>query len=259
MTVKHFPPTAKLAPYIKEFLLIESDEDVWNKPLPDTSLVMAFRYKGLVQLQAGDTGENLSPLSLSGLRKSFRLFKYVKGSGNLLVIFREGGMNAFMLKPTPAHTLFDLHISAGHLFPADELNNVADQLAHVTHPSQRINIIESFLQDKLTDHTPDALVLHAVEVIKARHGIVKIKELASSLYISQDAFEKRFRTLIGASPKQFASIVRLRHLIAQYPSHASLTAASYEAGYFDQSHFIKDFKLFTGETPRQFFTATRSW
>jgi AraC-like DNA-binding protein len=64
---------------------------------------------------------------------------------------------------------------------------------------------------------------------------------------------------VGSSPRQFTSIVRLRYFIDRYSPYSSLTTASYEAGYFDQSHFIKDFKQFTGETPRQFFATARYW
>ncbi len=92
----------------------------------------------------------------------------------------------------------------------------------------------------------------AVRIIKQHNGVVRVKELAASLHISQDAFEKRFRALIGSTPKQYASIIRLRNLITKYPGYASLTEATYQAGYFDQSHFIKDFGLSPGMRQKSF-------
>ncbi|MNZ68691.1 Helix-turn-helix domain protein [compost metagenome] len=103
------------------------------------------------------------------------------------------------------------------------------------------------------------MVKNAVQLIKQNNGNIRIKDLATDLHISQDPFEKRFRAIIGSTAKQYASIIRLRHLINSYPSYDSLTEASFEAGYFDQSHFIKDFRLFTGQTPKDFFKSSLYW
>jgi AraC-like DNA-binding protein len=65
--------------------------------------------------------------------------------------------------------------------------------------------------------------------------------------------EKRFRQAVGTSPKKFASIVRFKHVIQRYDSGRSLTELAYEAGFYDQAHFIKEFKIFTGDTPEGFF------
>lgn len=86
-----------------------------------------------------------------------------------------------------------------------------------------------------------------------------MKELAASLYISQDPFEKKFRSRIGCSPKKFAAIIRIRNLINNYSSYSSLTEAAYEAGFYDQSHFIKEFRQFTGKSPSAFFAAPQNW
>ena len=84
-------------------------------------------------------------------------------------------------------------------------------------------------------------------------GIIKIKDLADTLYISQDAFEKRFRRVVGTSPKQFSSILRMRSITNIRQQKHTLTKIAFDAGYFDQPHFNKDFRLFTGQTPTDFF------
>lgn len=78
-------------------------------------------------------------------------------------------------------------------------------------------------------------------------------DLADSLNSSPSAFEKRFRRVVGASPKKFATIVRFQSLLEQYPLVKDAAELGYLAGYYDQAHFIKDFKRFTGCTPEQFF------
>jgi AraC-like DNA-binding protein len=51
----------------------------------------------------------------------------------------------------------------------------------------------------------------------------------------------------------------MRHVIDTYTADRSLTDTAHTAGYFDQAHFIKDFKSFTGETPDAFFKSSRFW
>lgn len=257
MQIGKYPPSAILAPFIREFVIIESDVEFDSHTIPDTALVMAFRYSGNILHMADGNNSPVPSGAVSGLRRSGRSFHYTKGTANLLVILREGGMAAF--SRMPAHELFGQSISSENLFPRRELDEILERLAEAPHHPARIGIMEAFLLNRMLPGKTDPLIRQVLQTIKIQHGMVRVKELAQRLYISQDALEKRFRSQIGATPKQYASIIRLRHLIDRYSSFPSLTAASYEAGYFDQSHFIKDFRLFTGQTPKDFFTTARYW
>jgi len=119
--------------------------------------------------------------------------------------------------------------------------------------------IEQYLLSKLARHNYDRLVLTAVERITQTNGIVRIRDLADTLCISMDPFEKRFRRTVGVSPKQFSSIVRLKSIIGSGLNRETLGEAAFHAGYFDQAHFNKDFKLFTGLTPTSFLKAPVFW
>lgn len=255
MKIERFFPSAALIPYVKEFMIIESDQETCSKTIPGTSMVMSFRYKGKVKKEDG--AETTPSSGIAGMRKSPRLFYYAKETANLLVVFREGGFAAFA--NIPAHELFELTVSAENLFPAVELSDILEHLAEAKSNRDRIDRMEIFLLRKLLLHKQDLLVGSAIQRINQHNGIVRIKDLATTLHISQDPFEKRFRAVVGATPKQYASIVRLRTLIRKYPAYPSLTEASYEAGYFDQSHFIKDFRQFTGQAPKDFFKSFQYW
>jgi AraC-like DNA-binding protein len=89
--------------------------------------------------------------------------------------------------------------------------------------------------------------------------MIKIKELADAHYLSQDAFEKRFRRVVGTSPKQFSTIIKIKSIVDNKPQNGSLTQMALEAGYFDQPHFNKEFKLFTGLSPTDFFKIPQAW
>lgn len=257
MIVERFLPAPILAPHIREFMVIESEQEFDNTLIPDVSIVLSFRFRGVVLSVDSDREDAFPSIVLSGLRKTVRHIRYAGGSANFLVIFREGGIAAF--SRIGAHELFGLSVSADNFFPGTQLAGIAEKLAAAATNNERAEIVNAYLTAKLAGPKPDPEIDKAIQWIKTQSGIVRIRDLASDLYISQDAFEKRFRMRIGATPRQYASVIRLRHLIKKYPSLSSLTEASYEAGYFDQSHFIKDFRIFTGQSPSDFFKTSRYW
>ncbi|MDB5210675.1 MAG: Helix-turn-helix domain protein [Sediminibacterium sp.] len=253
MNIDSYIPTELLRPFIRTYIIIESQDELVNNILPDTSLVMAFRYKGRLHCVANDAKNYLPPSSLSGLRKSRRLFNYSKDTGNILILFKEAGAAAFFKEPL--HELFEENVSLDNFIGHQKSSIIEEQLAEANSNFQRIDLIERFLLSELCDYEPDNLILTALQKIHFTKGIIRIKDLSHSLYISQDAFEKRFRRIVGTSPKQLSSIVRLRSITDSRKQKHSLTKIALDAGYFDQPHFNKDFKLFTGQTPADFFNS----
>jgi AraC-like DNA-binding protein len=131
-----------------------------------------------------------------------------------------------------------------------------EQLCEASTDVKRIDIVEKFLLARIRPVEPDKMVLAALALIHKSRGTIRIKELADQLNTSQSPLEKRFRQAVGTSPKKFASIVRLKLAIQMKDSTSSLTELSYELGFYDQAHFIKEFKSFTGDTPENYFHQT---
>ena len=104
----------------------------------------------------------------------------------------------------------------------------------------------------MKDRQADKLIVEAVKLIYESKGSIKIKGLNEKLFISQSPFEKRFRKIVGTTPKKFSSIVRFNAVLDNISSGKSLTDLCYEYNFFDQAHLIKDFKQFTGDTPENF-------
>lgn len=257
MNMEVHAPSASLSPYIKTYLFIESQSELLNRILPDTAPVMAFRYKGQVDYQTAHDRIALPSSIISGLRKSFRLVNYAPNTGNLLVIFKELGAKVFIHEPL--HELLDDSISLADMTGYQDLSAFEERLAIASTNIQRINLLEQFLLAKLTYSKPDLLIVTALHKIHTAKGILRIKELANSLYISQDAFEKRFRRVVGISPKQFCYIVRMKASVNDGLKTNLLSELAFNAGYFDQAHFNKDFKLFTGQTPTDFLRSPVLW
>lgn len=256
MQIERFLPSAKLTPVVKAFIKVESPEGMENRILPDTSLVLAFRLKGKVHHLHNGTPEHLPPSVLSGLRSSSRLVGYAAHSTMLLVIFREGGAAAFFAEPL--HHFFAASLSLQEI-TGTAATEVEEQLAEAATTQEAIAVVERFLCACMKENAPDKLVHEAIRRIRDANGNLRIKDLAASLNISLDPFEKRFRQEIGSSPKQFAETIRLRHFIETHTDTATLTEAAHAAGYFDQSHFIRRFRNFAGQTPTQFFENPPHW
>lgn len=95
MKLEEYLPTAILRPFIKACRIIESQDEVVNRILPNTSIALAFRCKGQVSDISDNTSEPLPRTSISGLRKSVRRIHYADNSATLVVLFGEAGAGAF--------------------------------------------------------------------------------------------------------------------------------------------------------------------
>ena len=113
---------------------------------------------------------------------------------------------------------------------------------------------ENYLMKKVRRNNIDmSYVNRAAELIRCTRGI-KIEDLPGLVFISQRQLERGFKDKVGITPKQYLRIMRMnevQRLLAG--NHAmDLGRVAHECGYFDQAHFIKDFKRITGEKPTIF-------
>jgi AraC-like DNA-binding protein len=169
----------------------------------------------------------------------------------LIIEFKEGGAAAFL--DLPLHELYESSVGLDELFKSSALAELLERMHSRKLMQEKVLLVQDFLISKLRQTKSDFLILSAVESIKLAHGAISVKQLAESLHTSLDPFEKRFRKVIGATPKQFADIIRMKSLIDRRNNQHLLVDTCLEAGFFDQSHFIRTFKKFTGQTPKHFF------
>ncbi len=248
-----YVPRDELKPYIREFLIQETEDEKTYNVLPGVNVVIGFQFKGKLSYLSQDKEIPLSSSGITGLRDSYRIFKNSKDIGTILVFFKEGGASVFFKQPL--HELFQESISLDNFMLRSELLILEEKLLEANTDEARIRVVEDFFVSRIIPHEPDQLVLAALSLIHKSRGNIRIKELSEQLHTSQSPLEKRFRSIVGTSPKKFASIVRLKNAIIKYSSGSSLTGLSYEAGFYDQAHFIKEFKTFTGDTPEDYFSS----
>lgn len=250
MKFDKYIPTEQLRPYIKYLVVSENDAEKEYTVFPSSGLVIGFQYKGKLQTIKEGKEESLTSAGITGISDSYKIFKSAAKTGTVLIYFTEVGFTQFATHP--AYEVFNLSVSLNDVFAEQIVNSVEEKLSTAKSDLQRIKIVEHFLLTQLKDIQNDKLVVEAVKLIYQSKGNIRVKELNEKLFISQSPFEKRFRKVVGTSPKKFASIIRFNTVLNSIDSTKSLTEICYENGFFDQAHFIKDFKQFTGHTPESF-------
>jgi AraC-like DNA-binding protein len=250
MKFDKFIPTEELKPHITYFVVSENECENEYKVLPSTGLVMGFQYGGQLSRIERGLPSRLDTAGITGMTDSYMIFKSLAGTGTILVYFTETGFTHFASQP--ANELFNLSLSLNDIFENVSINQVEEKLAFALTDIQRIEIVEKFLLSQLKEIPSDRLIAEAVNLIYQSKGAVRIRELTEKLFISQSPFEKRFRKIVGTTPKKFTSIVRFNAVLARLNETKSVLEICYEHNFFDQAHFIKDFKQFTGDTPESF-------
>lgn len=213
-------------------------------------MVIGFQYKGQLSTFKNTTENQLASAGATGVTDSYKIFKNSADIGTILVYFTEIGFTNFASQP--ANELFNLNISLDNIFDKNEIGIIEEKLMIVSTDKERVKIVEQFLLSQLKDIETDKLIVEAVKLIYETKGAIRIKELNDKLHISQSPFERRFRKVVGTTAKKFASIVRFNTVLDNLNETKSLTEICYENNFFDQAHFIRDFKKIYRKYPREF-------
>lgn len=122
--------------------------------------------------------------------------------------------------------------------------------------NEQINITETFLLKKLWELKTSRFdyIKTASEIIRKHCGLIRIDELAKEVNISPRQLQRGFKKKLGITAKEYMRISRLNAIqnYMQGIPNFNLTELSYETGFSDQSHFIRDFKEYTGMNPKSF-------
>jgi AraC-like DNA-binding protein len=243
-------PSPRLAPFVREFMIVEVREETTRVRLPEAGFVLGVRYRGCASLLADEGVTPLPPATLTAIGSAAQRMRTAANSAIVLAVFHPGGAAQFFSEPL--HEFFGTTLSLDLLLRHTDVDRVSTRVMEATNDAQRVAALDALLVARLRQRRPDPVVEAAVRAIRDSHGAVQIRALARQLAISQDPLEKRFRRSVGASPKQLASLLRLRRAIDAYRPGMQLTRLAIDAGYFDQSHFNRDMRAVTGDSPGRF-------
>ena len=149
---------------------------------------------------------------------------------------------------------FNDRVSDARDLMGKEVRELHSRLLETQPMNKRIELIENFLLARLTAvERKTAKVTMIGQIIKEIQQDVlpgSIESIASRYDITPRYLQKLFLQCTGVTPKLYSKINRFQHSLKLITKkEASLTSIAYDCGYFDQSHFIREFKSFTGFTP----------
>lgn len=257
MNYQTFEPCHDLKTLVKCYWTLESLKEKSPEKqtiVPDGCIEMIFHYrdvykqyiengKSIIQPRCFVIGQLTRPL----------VIKPTGETGIFSVRFHPNGFLPFAT--VPIKETENTAVSMEKLFGKDGLE-IEKEILNANSTFDRIKLIETFLFNRLTDtETIDLIVKSTVETILTANGQLSVNELSEQLNINRRQLVRKFSSAIGLSPKQLSKTIRLQATLKMLlnKKFTSLTALAYENEYYDQAHFIRDFKELTGYTPKEFY------
>jgi AraC-like DNA-binding protein len=182
--------------------------------------------------------------------KSSRL---LEGKGKVFgVKFKPGGFYPYVKSPVSAFT--DRSFSLCEVFGVDDRALEATILCH-EDKSEMIALVENFLRERLPQQDETVTEINRiVDYIIADRSITRVDDLVKGLNLNKRTLQRLFNQYVGVSPKWVIQRYRLHEAAEQLENGEAvdLPRLALELGYFDQPHFIKDFKTIVGKTPADY-------
>ena len=235
-----FAPRAELKARVIAIDVIESGGGE-QLVLPSTSAVLGFQFRGRVRAGA----QLLSEAGVTGLQSGARHYAYEPNTASILVRFSPQGAACLGV---PAAELCGHSVDLAAILPPQRVREAQEKLCEAPALHARIAVVEELLLE--LPFAPDPLVARALrQLAGAPNTEAGIAEVARSLALGERQLERRFLAQVGVSPKRFAALARFERALDIMKRAPSLTDAAFAAGYYDQSHFIREFRRFAGVAP----------
>ena len=138
---------------------------------------------------------------------------------------------------------------------------IEEQIANARDINLKVKLLKQFLYDLFLKNDSDLIFEYCVNKITHSEGNVSIKQLANETGYSSRWLNVKFDERLGISPKSLCSILRFHYFYSAMikKDERVLKSKTFFDLYYDQSHFIKDFKRFTGLTPTQFVSMNNNF
>lgn len=257
---RRFKPSKKLANFIDCYWFINTKN---AQPLDSTEYLHPDGGMGII-LNYGDPFFQLEKSNQAGTCM-------LDGTNTITRALGFNGIinSAGIRFKTAAAGLFFSH-------PLNELKNETASLGdiHLKHHSslyynldkaktyhEKIATIENWLYRCIQPEAEvSKVVMASIQLMNKNKGISPISKIAQKLDYSPRKIERLFRSQVGISPKEYSRILRIdaARTYMKHQQNMSLADIAYHLEFYDQAHFIHQFKQVVGMTPRE-YTKTRPW
>ncbi|MBO9204303.1 MULTISPECIES: helix-turn-helix domain-containing protein [Niastella] len=259
MTTFSFNPVTPhplLAPYVAKMWVFKSSgrlPELDRKLIvPNANFKLAFTSQnGLVaQVENKTFTQKEQELSFTGLIDSAVMLNPHEDIQTDTIVVELNPLGAYRLFYLPYGAIKNQITGMTDLLgnPVKELQS---RLADTEIVAEKLQLLQHFLIKQLEKAAPDLIYDHCVKRIYEGKGLITVAQLEKETGYSARWLHKKFTEHLGTGPKNLAEIIRFKQFYQAYSAGASLHHLKeyiYEY-YYDQSHFLRAFKRFTGSTP----------
>ena len=246
-------PSAILSPYIKNHTIVTIDRDLTDEvfyPSGYVDLVINISGGAAATIINGKWKDTPAIELLGHLTLPTRL-TVAKGTSVLITRIYPHAGALFFSNPLSEFTNYatDMYDVA-----STENRELYDRIMQGEGIHSKINILETYLLQQLRKNQARLKKASMVQALSQQlfmnHQSLDLPSLAQHSGLSERYIQKLYLANIGISPSAFSAVIRFnKSLELVLNTSASLTTIAYECGYYDQAHFIKEFRKFTGITP----------
>lgn len=262
MKITKYKASEQLANSIFSYSILEATNPsiiCSGKTLPHGYFELLFNLGEPIQISCSNQIHSIKQndsIFLGQLMSSIQ-FQLPKKLNLLLVKVYPWAIPAFINYPVAElqDKIIPLELLLGNTIP-----NLVQQLMEANTHRIIIQRLEHFFIKKLASNKniPKKPLQVASSLILQQKGFISIKEILAQVPVSRRTLELQFKNQLGITSTQFARKARLRYVAATLSNQSAMnyTTLAHWCGYFDQSHFIRDFKAVMHQTPTLFFKET---
>lgn len=257
MQLQYFTPKSKLlARYLEGYYFLEKERDepaveYLTFPnnfsivslLQDTQLTLAGNSVLIEEKAGGDFTSQL----ICHYEKPIKI-RYEGRVREITFYFKPLGLNAFIEKPLLQY----LGDSFRSFLPFEDYETAMKSVLAEESLDEQRNSIENYWLSKFLGFEHE-LLQDILSDLTDKTKDYAIEQLAEKYHTSRQNISRQFSIHIGKTPSEFKKTQRFRQTMAKNMEGTNLTTLSYDNSFYDQSHLIRDFKSFTGLTPKAFF------
>ncbi|MBT8310124.1 MAG: AraC family transcriptional regulator [Flavobacteriaceae bacterium] len=255
MSYRKYPVQKELETFIECYFSWESDGpiklDIESPPNACEAIVYNYGSPYRISNQKYDDLE-VPSCFINGQSIQNYTLHFDGNIGIIGVALRPGAL--YKLFEIPMFSLTDERLDFKEVSP-DFCSKRLAPILNAKNLEARLDSLIAITEDLFTTaNKDDSIIQEAASKIFSDKGKTNVTEHLCDIPMSRRNFERKFLEEVGVSPKMYAKIRRFSFCCSLMAGdrEADLMDVLHQGGYYDQSHFIKDFKYFSGRTPRKY-------